>query len=61
MPVGNRTACGRNAKGAEHGNSGHHQEHPELISTVEDELDIEFGEPQNLETVGQLVAYIDSL
>ena len=33
----------------------------ELISTVEDELDIEFGEPQNLETVGQLVAYIDSL
>lgn len=33
----------------------------ELISTVEDELDIEFDEPQNLETVGQLVAYIDSL
>lgn len=33
----------------------------ELISTVEDELDIEFGESQNLETVGQLVAYIDSL
>ena len=33
----------------------------ELISTVEDELDIEFGEPQNLETVGQLFAYIDSL
>ena len=33
----------------------------ELISTVEDELDIEFGEPQNLETFGQLVAYIDSL
>ena len=33
----------------------------ELISPVEDELDIEFGEPQNLETVGQLVAYIDSL
>ena len=33
----------------------------ELISTVEDELDIEFGEPQNLETVGQLGAYIDSL
>ena len=33
----------------------------ELISTVEDELDIEFGEHQNLDTVGQLVAYIDSL
>lgn len=33
----------------------------ELISTVEDELDIEFGEPENLETVGQLVEYIDSL
>lgn len=33
----------------------------ELISTVEDEMDIDFGEPQNLETVGQLVEYIDSL
>ena len=33
----------------------------ELISELEDRLDIDFGEPEGLETMGDLVAYIDEL
>lgn len=33
----------------------------ELSCCLEDELDIEFGEPEGLETVGDLVKYVDSL
>lgn len=33
----------------------------ELICELEDKCDIEFGEPEGLETVGNLVAYVDSL
>lgn len=35
----------------------------ELTCTLEEELDIDFdsGDPENLNTVGDLVAYIDSL
>ena len=33
----------------------------ELIVAIEEELDVDFGEPEGLETVGQLVEYIDSL
>ena len=33
----------------------------ELICDLEERLDIEFGEPEGLETVGDLVEYIDSL
>lgn len=33
----------------------------ELICDLEDELDIDFGEPEGLETVEDLVDYIDSL
>ena len=33
----------------------------ELISELEERCEIEFGEPEGLETVGQLVEYIDSL
>ena len=33
----------------------------ELICNLEEELDIEFGEPEGLETVGQLIEYVDSL
>ena len=33
----------------------------ELTCTLEEELDIDFGEPEGLATVGDLVAYIDSL
>lgn len=33
----------------------------ELICDIEERLDIEFGEPEGLETVGALVEYIDSL
>ena len=33
----------------------------ELICDIEEKLDIEFGEPEGLETVGDLVEYIDSL
>lgn len=33
----------------------------ELISDIEDKLDIDFGEPEGIETVGELVEYIDSL
>ncbi len=33
----------------------------ELTCTLEEELDIDFGEPEGLATVGDLVEYIDSL
>ncbi len=33
----------------------------ELTCTLEEELDIDFGEPEGLETVGDLIEYIDSL
>ena len=33
----------------------------ELVSNIEDELDVEFGETGQLDTIGQLVAYVDSL
>ncbi|MDO5335689.1 MAG: acyl carrier protein [Coriobacteriia bacterium] len=33
----------------------------ELICSLEDELDIEFGEPEGLNTVGELIKYVDSL
>ena len=33
----------------------------ELTCTLEEELDIDFGEPEGLSTVGDLVTYIDSL
>lgn len=33
----------------------------ELICDIEERLDVEFGEPEGLETVGSLVEYIDSL
>ncbi|MDO4291235.1 MAG: phosphopantetheine-binding protein [Eggerthellaceae bacterium] len=33
----------------------------ELICELEDELDIDFGEPEGLETVADLVKYIENL
>ncbi len=33
----------------------------ELICDLEEACGVDFGEPENLETVGDLVAYIDSL
>lgn len=33
----------------------------QLICELEDKCEIDFGEPEGLETVGDLVAYIDSL
>ena len=33
----------------------------ELICDLEERLDIEFGEPEGLETVGDLVEYIEEL
>ena len=33
----------------------------ELICELEDRCDVDFGEPEGLETVKDLVAYIDSL
>ncbi len=33
----------------------------ELICDIEEKCDIEFGEPEGIETIGQLVAHIDSL
>ncbi len=33
----------------------------ELICDLEDECDVEFGEPEGLETVGDLVGYIEGL
>ena len=33
----------------------------ELICDLEEKCDVDFGEPEGLETVGELVEYIDSL
>ena len=33
----------------------------ELICELEERLDVDFGEPEGLETMGDLVAYVDSL
>ncbi len=33
----------------------------ELISEVEERCEVEFGEPEDLETVGDLIDYIDDL
>lgn len=33
----------------------------ELICDIEEKLDIDFGEPEGLETIEELVSYIDSL
>ncbi len=33
----------------------------ELICDLEEKCDVDFGEPEGLETVGALVEYIDSL
>ena len=33
----------------------------ELTCTLEEEMDIDLGEPEGLTTVGDLVAYIDNL
>ena len=33
----------------------------ELICDLEEKCDVDFGEPEGLNTVGDLVAYIDSL
>ena len=33
----------------------------EVVCAIEDELGIEFGEPDGIDTVGQLVSYIDGL
>lgn len=33
----------------------------ELICDIEEKLDIEFGEPEGIETIGQMVDYIDDL
>ena len=33
----------------------------DLICELEDQLDIDFGEPEGLNTIDELVAYIDSL
>ena len=33
----------------------------ELICEIEDQLDVDFGEPEGLATVADLVAYLDTL
>ncbi|HIR01236.1 MAG TPA: acyl carrier protein [Candidatus Aveggerthella stercoripullorum] len=33
----------------------------ELICELEERCDIEFGEPEGIDTIGAMVAYIDSL
>ena len=33
----------------------------ELICDLEEACEVDFGEPENLETVGDLVKYVDSL
>ena len=33
----------------------------ELICDIEEKLDIDFGEPDDIETIGAMVDYIDSL
>ena len=37
------------------------QDMVELICDLEEKCEIEFGEPEGIETIGQLVAHIDSL
>ena len=33
----------------------------EIITELEDRLDVDFGEPEGLQNVGDLVAYLDTL
>lgn len=33
----------------------------ELVCDIEEKLDIEFGEPEGLDTIGKMVEYIDGL
>jgi acyl carrier protein len=33
----------------------------ELICSLEEQMDIDFGEPEGITTVGELVTYVDSL
>ena len=33
----------------------------ELVCDIEEKLDIEFGEPEGLETIGDMVSYIDGM
>lgn len=33
----------------------------ELVCAIEDECDIDFGEPEGIETVGELIEYIEGL
>lgn len=33
----------------------------ELVCDIEEKLDIEFGEPEGIDTIGKMVEYIDSL
>jgi acyl carrier protein len=33
----------------------------ELICSLEEELDVDFGEPEGIETIGALITYIESL
>lgn len=33
----------------------------ELICDIEEKLDIEFGEPEGIDTIGKMVEYIDGL
>ena len=33
----------------------------ELICELEERLDVDFGEPEGLETMGDLVEYVDNL
>lgn len=33
----------------------------ELICDLEEKCEVEFGEPEGIETIGQLIAHIDSL
>ncbi len=33
----------------------------ELVCDIEEKLDIEFGEPEGIDTIGKMVEYIDGL
>lgn len=33
----------------------------ELVCDIEEKLDIEFGEPEGIDTIGKMVEYIDDL
>ncbi len=33
----------------------------ELVCDIEEKLDIEFGEPEGITTIGQMVEYVDGL